>query len=94
MTTGAVDEAARSVVRDAGFDREFLHVTGHGIGFRYHEPAPLICPDGDLALESGMVHTVEPGIYFPGFGGMRIEDDVLITGNGCEILGPYKKELE
>lgn len=94
ITAGAVDEVARALIRSAGFDREFLHVTGHGLGFRYHEPAPLICPGSDLILEPGMVHSVEPGIYSPEFGGMRIEDDVLITESGCEVLGPYKKELE
>ena len=93
IKAGEVDEAARSIVRKAGFEKEFFHVTGHGIGLRYHEPVPLICPGSDLVLETGMVHTVEPGIYFAGFGGMRIEDDILVTDSGREIFGPFEKEL-
>ena len=94
ITAGEVDDAARTIIRNAGFEKEFLHVTGHGIGLCYHEPTPLICPGSDLVLQPGMVHSIEPGIYFPEFGGMRIEDDVLITESGCEVLGPYKKELQ
>lgn len=86
-TCGAVDEAARRVVREAGYGKEFLHVTGHGVGLRYHEPVPLVCPGGATVLEPGMVHSVEPGIYREGFGGMRLEDDVLVTPDGVEVLG-------
>ena len=91
---GDVDEAARSVIRDAGYDDGvFLHVTGHGLGLRYHEPTPLICPRGPTVLEEGMVHTVEPGLYLPGMGGIRIEDNVLVTTSGSETLGPFAKEI-
>lgn len=93
IAAGAVDEAARSVIRDAGYEKEFFHVTGHGLGFRYHEPAPLICPGSDLVLEPGMLHTVEPGIYSPDFGGFRVEDNVVITEDGSEVLGPANKDL-
>jgi Xaa-Pro dipeptidase len=94
VTAGEVDAAARGVVRSAGYDREFPHVTGHGIGFRYHEPTPLICPGGGTLLEEGMVHSVEPGIYLPGMGGVRLEEDVLVTTGGAEVLGPCRNELE
>ncbi len=86
-------ETARAVIRDAGFDKQFPHVTGHGLGFRYHEPTPLICPGSDQVLDPGMVHTVEPGIYFPEMGGIRLEENVAVTENGCEVLGPFKKAL-
>jgi Xaa-Pro aminopeptidase len=93
MTAGELDETARAVVRDAGYDEPFLHVTGHGLGLRYHEPVPLICPGSDLVLEPGMVHTVEPGIYFNGMGGIRLEDNVVVTESGVEIMGPFEKKL-
>ena len=93
VVAGDVDEAARSVVRAAGYDRDFIHVTGHALGFRYHEPIPLIGPGSRTKLAEGMVHTVEPGIYIEGFGGMRLEDNVLVTRTGCEVLGPAPKRL-
>ena len=93
VPVGEVDEAARSVIREAGYDDAFVHVTGHGIGFRYHEPIPLVAPGGEMVLLEGMVHTVEPGIYSSAFGGMRVEDDVAVCASGCEVLGPFRKEL-
>ena len=93
VSAGEVDEAARSIIRDAGFEKEFLHVTGHGLGFRYHESLPLICPGSNFVLQAGMLHTVEPGIYLPEMGGIRLEDNVVVTANGREILGTFDKEL-
>ncbi|MBN2048962.1 MAG: aminopeptidase P family protein [Spirochaetales bacterium] len=93
VPAGAIDDTARSVIAKEGYAGEFPHITGHGVGFSYHEPLPVLRPDSPDTLEKGMVHSVEPGIYIPSFGGMRLEDDILVTDNGYEILGPYKKEL-
>jgi len=93
VKTAVVDEAARAIIRSAGYDKEFMHVTGHGLGFRYHEPIPLICPGGETVLEEGMVHSVEPGVYFADMGGIRIEDDILVTAAGAEIMGPCEAHL-
>jgi Xaa-Pro dipeptidase len=92
-SASAVDAAARRVMDDAGLEKEFLHITGHGTGFRYHEPVPLIAPGSTDVLRQGMIHSVEPGAYSAAFGGIRIEDDVLITGSGADILGPFSQEL-
>ena len=87
-----VDHAARQVLRRAKLDRYFTHSTGHGVGLEIHEPPRL--GKGQLErLEPGMVITIEPGIYIPGKGGIRIEDMVLVTESGCEILTPVTKEL-
>ncbi len=85
-----VDEAARSVIRDAGYGDFFPHITGHGVGFAYHELAPKLAPGSTGPLEEGMVTSVEPGVYFKPCGGFRIEDDVLVTKNGAETLGPFR----
>ena len=92
-SAGEVDEAARSILREAGLGESFVHVTGHSIGFRYHEPIPLVAPGGETILSAGMVHTVESGVYSPDFGGFQVEDDVTLTTTGCEVLGPFRKEL-
>uniref|UniRef100_A0A7C4QT10 Aminopeptidase P family protein n=1 Tax=Schlesneria paludicola TaxID=360056 RepID=A0A7C4QT10_9PLAN len=88
----AVDAAARKVIEDAGFGKYFGHGLGHGIGLEIHE-GPRLSPTSQELLQPGMVVTVEPGIYLPGFGGVRLEDDVLITSDGCEVLSTYPLEL-
>lgn len=87
-----VDRAARKVIEDAGYGEYFGHGTGHGVGLNVHE-GPSAGKKGETILEPGMVITVEPGIYIPGFGGCRIEDLVVITENGKEILSTSPKEL-
>jgi Xaa-Pro aminopeptidase len=88
-----VDAEARSVIEEAGFGRFFDHGLGHGLGMDIHE-APRIRKGSNVVLEPGMVFTVEPGIYLPGWGGIRIEDDVLVTPDGCEVLSEVPRSLE
>ncbi len=88
-----VDHVARSVIADAGYGRRFRHGTGHGLGLLVHE-APRLAVKNQTVLEPGMVVTVEPGIYLPGWGGIRIEDDVLVTRSGREVLTQVPKRLE
>lgn len=87
-----VDAAARSYIDQAGFGQSFGHGLGHGLGLQIHE-GPFLRQNQDTILEAGMVMTVEPGIYFPGWGGVRIEDDVLVTLDGCEVLTSVPKDL-
>ncbi len=87
-----VDAVARSAITAAGFGEAFGHALGHGIGLDVHEGPPL-GPRNETPLEPGMVVTVEPGIYLPGWGGVRIEDDVVVTADGCEILTHAPKDL-
>jgi len=91
-TAGEVDQATRSVLRRAKLDKFFTHSTGHGVGLEIHEP-PRLGKGQREQLQPGMVITVEPGIYIPGRGGIRIEDMVLVTRTGCEVLTPVTKEL-
>lgn len=93
-SAGDVDDAARSVLAAAGLAREFLHVTGHGTGFQYHDPAPVLAPRSDVTLGQGMIFSVEPGAYSQELGGIRLEDNVLVTQSGAEVLGPFPKALE
>ncbi len=88
-----VDEVARSFIREAGFEKEFNHGLGHGVGLDIHEP-PSLSWRSDEPLAAGMVVTVEPGIYLPGVGGVRIEDDVLVTGRGRRRLSRLSTALE
>ncbi len=84
-TTGDVDAAAREVIEAAGHGERFLHRTGHGVGLDVHEE-PYVMSGGATVLEKGMVFSVEPGVYLPGEFGVRIEDLVAVTANGCERL--------
>jgi len=88
-----VDAEARSVIDQAGFGRFFDHGLGHGIGMDIHE-APRLRKESTTILEPGMVVTVEPGVYLPEWGGVRIEDDVLVTPDGCEVLSDLPKSLD
>ncbi|HVP48054.1 MAG TPA: Xaa-Pro peptidase family protein [Bryobacteraceae bacterium] len=88
----AVDRAARRVLRGHGLARAFVHSTGHGLGLEIHEP-PRIGKKDKTPLVTGMTITIEPGVYLEGFGGIRIEDTVAVTDNGCEVLTPTSKEL-
>jgi Xaa-Pro aminopeptidase len=90
---GDVDKIARGVIAQAGFGRYFGHSLGHGLGLDVHE-APRLGKDGNVVLKPGMVVTVEPGIYLPGWGGVRLEDDVLVTPSGREVLSTLGKQLE
>ena len=90
--TAAVDAAARKVLRGYGLDQAFVHSTGHGLGLEIHEP-PRLGQRDKGRLRAGMAITIEPGVYIEGFGGIRIEDTVLVTEKGCEILTPTSKEL-
>jgi Xaa-Pro aminopeptidase len=94
VTTMQADRVARNVIEKAGFGKEFGHGLGHGIGRDIHELPTLRKTGGEEELRPGMVVTVEPGIYLPGEGGVRIEDDVLITHSGCEVLSSLDKSLE
>ena len=87
-----VDGVARDIIADAGYGDRFGHGLGHGVGLDVHE-GPRLGTRSDATLEPGMVVTVEPGIYLPGQGGVRIEDLVIVTEDGCERLTPYPKHL-
>ncbi|MGI5898606.1 MAG: M24 family metallopeptidase [Christensenellales bacterium] len=87
-----VDAAAREHIASCGYGRNFGHSTGHGVGLEIHE-APRLSAASEQVLKSGMIVTVEPGIYLPGKGGVRIEDLVLVTEEGCEILSKSTKQL-
>lgn len=88
-----IDRAARRVIEKAGFGQYFTHSLGHGIGRDVHEALRLAEVSKDV-MQPGMVVTVEPGIYLPGYGGVRIEDDVLVTEDGCEVLSSTPKDLD
>jgi Xaa-Pro aminopeptidase len=91
-TCGEVDEAARSVLRQAGLAEAFSHSTGHGVGLEIHE-SPRIGAGQKTRLQAGMVVTIEPGIYLPGEFGIRIEDMVAVTPAGGHVLTPAAKAL-
>ena len=92
VTVGEVDEAARKVLRKAGLGRYFTHSTGHGVGLEIHE-APRVAAGQKEVLQPGMVITIEPGVYFPGKWGVRIEDMVAVTAGGRDQLTPTSKDF-
>lgn len=94
VTTIQADRVARDVIDRAGFGKNFGHGLGHGLGREIHESPSMRKSGGEDELRPGMIVTVEPAIYVPGEGGVRIEDDVLITHSGCEVLTTVDKTLE
>ncbi len=92
MAGADVDAVARDVISQAGYGDFFGHGLGHGVGLEIHE-GPRLSPRDHTILEPGMVVTVEPGIYLPGWGGVRIEDLTLITREGCEIISKSSKKM-
>jgi Xaa-Pro aminopeptidase len=92
VSCAKVDRAVRNVLRGYGFDKLFMHSTGHGLGLEIHE-RPRIGRKEAVKLEAGMTITIEPGVYEQSLGGVRIEDTVLITERGCEVLTPTGKDL-
>ena len=89
VKASSVDDAARAVLGRYGLEDAFGHGTGHGLGLEVHEEPRIGRPlagQPDLVLQPGMVFTVEPGVYVEGVGGVRIEDDVLVTDDGCVVL--------
>ena len=91
-SVGEVDRAARNVLKKKGLARYFTHSTGHGVGLEIHE-APRVAREQSEILQPGMVITIEPGVYLPGRGGVRIEDMVVVKEQRCEVLAPVCKEL-
>jgi Xaa-Pro aminopeptidase len=87
-----VDAAARSWIEKKGYGKRFGHGTGHGVGLEIHE-GPSVRATSEDALRTGMVVTIEPGIYIPGWGGVRIEDMVAVTRTGCKVLSSFPKRL-
>jgi Xaa-Pro aminopeptidase len=92
VSCGEIDHIARSCLAEEGLGDYFAHGTGHGVGLDVHE-TPRLAAGREEILQAGMVVTVEPGVYLPGVWGIRIEDTVLVTEGGCEILTPTSKDL-
>ncbi len=92
MKAKDLDAVARQHIKKNGYDKFYRHSLGHGLGLQIHEP-PRISVLSKATLEEGNVVTIEPGIYIPNFGGVRIEDDIVVTNNSCEVLNRSSKEL-
>jgi len=92
MSAAEADRRAREVIERAGYGREFGHATGHGVGYRIHE-GPRLAARSTARLRAGSVVTVEPGIYIPSLGGVRIEDMVLLTPSANRVLTPFPRRL-
>ncbi|WP_375318273.1 M24 family metallopeptidase [Spiroplasma endosymbiont of Virgichneumon dumeticola] len=92
IAIGAIDKICRDYINEKGYGQYFTHGTGHGLGIEIHE-APWVIKDEPTILVPGMVITVEPGIYIPNLGGVRIEDDILVTKDGYEILTKSLREI-
>ncbi len=92
LTGRQIDQVARDVIEDAGYGDQFIHRTGHGLGLEIHEP-PDMSQANDRPIAVGNVFTIEPGIYLPGRGGVRIEDNVVATADGCRTLTTYGRDL-
>lgn len=93
VLTSEVDAAARAVLDEYGITKRFNHGLGHGIGLDIHE-MPRLGKNGGVPLQEGMVVTIEPGVYYPGVGGIRIEDDILVTAKGAEVLSNLPREMQ
>lgn len=87
------DEITYRILKAAGFESEITHLTGHGLGFRYHEPEPFLIRGNSQKLRVGHVCSVEPGLYHKDWGGIRLEDNVVVTATGCEVLTRSPKRL-
>jgi Xaa-Pro aminopeptidase len=92
VACGDVDRAARSVIEEAGFGPHFVHRTGHGLGLSIHEP-PWIMAGEAVPLRTGMVFSIEPGIYLQGEFGVRLEDIVHVTDTGCERFSSLPRDV-
>jgi Xaa-Pro aminopeptidase len=92
VSVAEVDRTARNLLQKQGLGKRFTHATGHGVGLEIHE-APRVAAGQEEILQPGMVITIEPGVYIPGKWGVRIEDMVVVTERGCEVLTPTSPEL-